>query len=106
MCGCGCALNGPVALDLMPYIYRDDEEEEEEDNYLMFRLKLTELSHSFLFYCCACFCLYNRSIHLHIFQSLSRIFPELATANAGFCVGPHNKSGRVMQGPVLSAHGF
>ena len=47
------------------------------------------------------------------FQSLSRVFPVLAVANTGSCVGPHNKIGhparryrQLMQVPVLSARGM
>ena len=32
-----------------------------------------------------------RFIHLHFFQNLSRVFPVLAAANTGSCVGPQNK---------------
>ena len=33
------------------------------------------------------------SVHLHLFQNLSQIFPVLAVANTGSCVGPQNKTG-------------
>ena len=52
--------------------------------------------------------------HLHFFfQNLSRVFPVLAVADTGSCVGPHNKIGhpahsygQLMQVPVLSAGGI
>ena len=34
-----------------------------------------------------------RSNHLQNFQSLSRVFPVVAVACTGFCVGPQNKVG-------------
>ena len=34
-----------------------------------------------------------RSIYLHSFPNLSQIFPVLAVANTGSCVGPQNKIG-------------
>ena len=37
-----------------------------------------------------CLFLHLRSIHLHFVQSPSRIFPVLAVANTGSCVGPQN----------------
>ena len=51
-----------------------------------------------------------RSIHLHFFQNLSRVFPVLAVANSGSCGGPKknkkNKSPCWFQVPVLSARGI
>ena len=51
--------------------------------------------------------------HLPFVQNVSRVFPVLAVANAGSCVGPQNKIGhlahrhrRLMQVPVLSACGI
>ena len=50
---------------------------------------------------------------IFIFQKLSRVFPVLAVASAVSCVGQQNKIGhparchrRLMQVPVLSAHGI
>ena len=34
-----------------------------------------------------------QSIHLHFFQNLSKVFPLLAVANTGSCVGQQNKIG-------------
>ena len=53
-------------------------------------------------------------VHLPaFFQNLSRVFPVLAVANTGFCVGPQNKIGppahryrQLMQFTELSAHGI
>ena len=36
-----------------------------------------------------------RSIHLHFFQNLSRVFPVLAVASTSSCVGPQNKIGNL-----------
>ena len=54
-----------------------------------------------------------RSIHLHLFQNLSRVFPVLALASTGSCVGPQNEEGhparhyrQLMRVPVLSASGI
>ena len=41
----------------------------------------------------ACYFLPFRSILLHFFQNLSRVFPVLAEADTGSCVGPQNKIG-------------
>ena len=38
-----------------------------------------------------CLFLPFRSIHLHFFQNLSRVFPVLAVANTGSCIGLQNK---------------
>ena len=45
------------------------------------------------------------------FQNLSRLFPVLAVANAGFCVGSQNKLGHPARRnkqlvPVMSARGI
>ena len=53
-------------------------------------------SHAFYAYCqgfLLCQFLPFRSIHLHFFQNLSRIFPVLAVADSGSCVGPQDKIG-------------
>ena len=53
-------------------------------------------SHTCYAYCqgfLPCLFLPFQSIHLHFFQNLSRLFPVLAVANTGSCVGPQNKIG-------------
>ena len=42
-----------------------------------------------------CYFLPFRSIYLHFFQSLSRVFPVLAVANTGCCVDPQNEIGHL-----------
>ena len=55
----------------------------------------------------------SRSIHIHFFQNLSRMFPVLAVAGAGSRLDPQDEIGhpahrhrRLMQVPVLSASGI
>ena len=53
-------------------------------------------SHTCYAYCqgfLPCLFLPFRSIHLHFFQNLSRVFLVLVVANTGSCVGPQNKIG-------------
>ena len=52
-------------------------------------------SHTCYAYCqefLPCLFLPFQSIHLHIFQNLSRVFTVLAVSNTGSCVGPQNKT--------------
>ena len=53
-------------------------------------------SHTYYAYCQVLPCLFLpfRSIHLHFFQNLSRVFPVLAVANTDSCVGSQNKIGQ------------
>ena len=69
-------------------------------------------SRSVYCYTCSAYCqgihpcqfLPFRSLHLHFLQNLSRVFPVLAVANTGSCVGLQNKIGHpAEQVPVLSA---
>ena len=58
--------------------------------------RMSVYSHTCSAYCqgfLPCLFLPFKSIHLHIFQNLSRFFPVLAVANAGSCVGPETKIG-------------
>ena len=60
-------------------------------------------SRSVYCYACHAYCqgflpcqfLLFRFIHLHFFQNLFQVFPVLAAANTGSCVGPQNKIGHL-----------
>ena len=55
----------------------------------------------------------SQSIHLHLFQNISRVYPVLAVVNTGSSVGPQNEIGhpacryrQLMLVPVWSARGM